>query len=48
MDEKKMIIIGVMTVVFLGFVILINILDSRGINSIKSKKVGDGQHGKRN
>ena len=45
MDEKKMIIIGVMTVVFLGFVILINILDSRGINSIKSKKVGDGQHG---
>ena len=34
-----------MTVVFLGFVILINILDSRGINSIKSKKVGDGQHG---
>ena len=40
-----MIIIGIMTVVFLAFVVLVNILDSRGINSIKSKKVGDGQHG---
>lgn len=45
MDEKKMIIIGVMIVIFLAFVVLVNILDSRGINSIKSKKVGDGQHG---
>lgn len=45
MEENKIMIIGVMTIVFIVFMIAVNVLDSKGINSIKSKKVGDGQHG---
>lgn len=34
-----------MIVAFIVFFIIVNILDSKSINGIKSKKIGDGQHG---
>lgn len=45
MNEKQILLICVMTAVFVVFFIAVNILDSGNINSIKAKKVGDGQHG---
>ena len=45
MDESKIKAIGIMTVLFILFMIIVNVIDNKGINSIKSKKVGDGQHG---
>ena len=45
MNEKQMLIIGIMAVVFIALFIIVNILDSRSLNGIKAKKTGDGQHG---
>ena len=45
MDEKKLLTIGIMTAAFIVFIVIVNVLDNKGINSIKRKKVGDGQHG---
>lgn len=45
MDESKIKAIGIMTVLFILFMIIVNVIHNKGINSIKSKKVGDGQHG---
>ena len=41
----NMFAIGLLAVAILVFVVIVNILDNRGLNRIKSKKVGDGQHG---
>lgn len=40
-----MVLIGILIVIFIGFVILINLLDNYSLNGIKSKSVGNGQHG---
>ena len=40
-----MILIGLLAVAFIAFFVVVNILESRGINGIKSKPIGDGQHG---
>ena len=40
-----MITIGLMALAFIVFFIVVNILDNKNINGIKSKTVGDGQHG---
>ncbi len=45
MNEKQMILIGVMAVFFITFLVIINLLDNRNINGIKAKTVGDGQYG---
>ena len=45
MNEQQMITIGLMTIAFVIFFIVVNVLDNKNINGIKSKTVGDGQHG---
>ena len=45
MNDQQMITIGLMTVAFVIFFIVVNVLDNKNINGIKSKTVGDGQHG---
>nr|WP_294483534.1 type IV secretory system conjugative DNA transfer family protein [uncultured Ruminococcus sp.] len=40
-----MITIGLMAAAFIIFYVVINVLDNKNINRIKSKTVGDGQHG---
>ena len=45
MNEKQIVILILLSVVFIGFIILANVLDNKSINGIKSKKVGDGQYG---
>lgn len=45
MDDKKIYLLALMAACLVIFAIIVSVLDSRGINSIKSKAVGDGQHG---
>lgn len=45
MNEKQMILIGVLAIIFVAFLVMANLLDNKSLNGIKSKKVGDGQHG---
>lgn len=45
LTDKQILLVGILVVFFLGFVILINVLDNYSLNGIKSKKVGNGQHG---
>lgn len=45
MNEKQIILIGVLAVFFIAFLVIVNLLDNRSINGIKAKTVGDGQHG---
>lgn len=40
-----MILIGVLAVVFIVFLVIVNLLDNKSLNGIKSKRIGDGQHG---
>ena len=47
MDEKQMMTIGILIVVFVVFLVIVNLLDNRSIDGIKAKTVGDGQHGVR-
>lgn len=45
MDEKQMMTIGILIVVFVVFLVIVNLFDNRSIDGIKAKTVGDGQHG---
>ena len=45
MNESQTITIGLMTVAFIVLFIIVSVLDSKSINGIKSKRIGDGQHG---
>ena len=45
MNEKQMILIGVLTVIFIAFIVLVNLLDNKSLNGIKSKRIGNGQYG---
>ena len=47
LNDKQMFLIGVLLVVFITFVVLVNVLDSKSLNGIKAKKVGNGQYGVR-
>lgn len=40
-----MILTGVLTVIFIVFIVLVNLLDNKSLNGIKSKRVGNGQYG---
>ena len=45
LNEKQMILIGILVVFFIAFLVVVNLLDNKSLNGIKAKKVGDGQHG---
>lgn len=45
LSEKQMILICVLTVIFIAFLVIVNLLDNKSLNGIKSKKIGDGQYG---
>ena len=45
LNEKQMILIGLLVVIFAAFFIVVNLLDNKSLNGIKAKKVGNGQHG---
>lgn len=45
MNEKQIILIGVLAIIFVAFLVMANLIDNKSLNGIKSKKVGDGQHG---
>lgn len=45
MSERQTVLIGILVVVFIAFIIIMNLLDNYSLNGIKSKKVGNGQHG---
>lgn len=45
MNEKQILIISLMAIGFVALFIMVSIFDNRSINGIKSKRIGDGQHG---
>lgn len=45
MNEKQMILVGVLAVIFVIFLVIVNLLDNRSLNGIKAKNVGHGQYG---
>ena len=45
MNEKQILVLVILGIVFIAFIVLANILENKSINGIKSKTVGDGQHG---
>ena len=45
LSEKQMILIGILTVIFIAFLVIVNLLDNKSLNGIKRKPVGHGQHG---
>ena len=45
LNEKQMILIGVLAVVFIVFLVIVNLLDNKSLNGIKRKTVGQGQYG---
>ena len=45
MNEKQLILIGLLVVAFIAFLVVVNLLDNKSLNGIKAKKVGNGQHG---
>ena len=45
LNDKQMILIGVLVVIFIAFLVVVNLLDNKSLNGIKAKKVGNGQHG---
>ncbi|MEE5994418.1 MAG: hypothetical protein V3G42_14505 [Oscillospiraceae bacterium] len=45
MNEKQILTIGIISIIFIAFMIIIHTLDDHSLSSIKARKVGDGQHG---
>ena len=45
LNEKQMILIGLLVIAFIAFLVVVNLLDNKSLNGIKAKKVGNGQHG---
>lgn len=45
LNEKQIVILVIMGIAFAAFFVIANIPDNKSINGIKSKTVGDGQHG---
>ena len=45
MDEKQILTIGIISIIFIVFMIIVHTLDDHSLSSIKARKVGDGQHG---
>ena len=45
MNEKQMITMGIMIALFAIFMVVVHLLDTYSLSTIKRKTVGDGQHG---
>ena len=45
MNEKQMITLGIVLAIFMLFMLIVYTLDDHSLSTIKSKTVGDGQHG---
>ena len=45
MNEKQMITLGIVSAIFMLFMLIVYTLDDHSLSTIKSKTVGDGQHG---
>ena len=45
LNDRQMFLIGVLVVIFIAFLVVVNLLDNKSLNGIKAKKVGNGQHG---
>lgn len=45
MNEKQIVVLLLLCAAFIGFIVLVNVLEGKSIDSIKSRTVGDGQHG---
>ena len=38
LNEKQMILIGVLAVIFVAFLVVVNLLDNKSLNGIKAKR----------
>lgn len=47
MNDKQKLIIAVLVILFIAFMVIVELLDNKSLNGIKSKRIGDGQHGVR-
>ena len=45
MNEKQIVVLLLLCAAFIGFIVLVNVLEGKSIDSIKARTVGDGQHG---
>ena len=45
MNERQILLIIILAVVFMIFLVIVNVLDLNSLNGIKSKTIGNGQHG---
>ena len=45
MNEKQQLVICLMSIAIIAFFVIVSFLDNKNINGIKSKRIGDGQHG---
>ena len=45
MNEKQIIVLVILGVLFIAFIVIATMLDNKSINGIKAKKIGDGQYG---
>ena len=45
MNDKQKLIIAVLVILFIAFMVIVELLDNKSLNGIKAKKVGNGQHG---
>lgn len=47
MNDKQKLIIAVLVILFIAFMVIVELLDNKSLDGIKAKKVGNGQHGVR-
>ena len=45
MNDKQRLVIAVLVILFIAFMVIVELLDNKSLNGIKAKKVGNGQHG---
>ena len=45
MNDKQKLIIAALVILFIAFMVIVELLDNKSLNGIKAKKVGNGQHG---
>lgn len=45
MNEKQIVTLLLLCAAFVGFIVLVNVLEGKSMDSIKARTVGDGQHG---
>ena len=48
MNEKQMILIGLLVIAFIAFLVVVNLLDNKSLNGIKISKISHGSYIKLN